>query len=111
LAQAAANDGIDADPTPRFRRILESLGFVNIHAQSIKWPIGSWPKGEREKLIGRIMVDNMLQFYTAAAMMLFTKRLSWTAEQVEEFLPGVREDILDRNKCFYIQMYVFWSHY
>jgi hypothetical protein len=104
LGEAAANDGIDANPTGRFRGILESIGFVNIREQPVQWPIGTWAKGDREKLIGRIMVDNLLQFYRASAMMLYTKRLGWTAEQVEEFLPSVHDDILDRSKCIYVQM-------
>ena len=104
IHEAAANDGIDASPCGRFKGILESIGFVNIREQPLKWPIGSWAKGDREKLIGRIMVDNLLQFYRASAMMLYTKRLGWTPEQVDEFLPAVHADILDRSKCIYAQM-------
>jgi hypothetical protein len=104
IKEAAANDGIDADPTPRFQEMLERTGFVNIRDQPIKWPIGSWPKGEREKLLGRMTQDNVLQFYRPAATALYTKRLGWTVDKLNEFLPGVEQDLLDRTKCFYAQM-------
>jgi len=104
MRAAAENDGIDADPTPKFRALLEEIGFEDIREQPLQWPIGSWPKGEREKLVGRIMVDNVLQFYRPSAMALFTKRLGWSRERVEEFLPGVKSDIMDRSKHYYAQM-------
>jgi hypothetical protein len=104
ISQAARNDGIDPDPTGRFRGILEKLGFVDIKEQPLQWPIGPWPKGEREKIVGRIMIDNVKQFYRPSAMALFTKRLGWTTEQVEEFLPGVGADLDDRSKHYYVQM-------
>jgi hypothetical protein len=104
ISQAARNDGIDPDPTGRFRGILEKLGFVDIKEQPLQWPIGPWPKGEREKIVGRIMIDNVKQFYRPSAMALFTKRLGWTPEQVEEFLPSVGADLDDRSKHYYVQM-------
>jgi hypothetical protein len=104
IREAAAKDGIDADPTLKFQGLLEEIGFINIRVQPLKWPIGPWAKGEREKLIGRIMVDNVLVFIRPSAMMMFTKRLGWSTEQVEEFLPGVESDTRDWSKCIRAQM-------
>jgi hypothetical protein len=104
IAQAAANDGIDANPTGLFRGMLERLGFEDIREQPLQWPIGPWPKGEREKIVGRIMIDNVKQFYRPSAMALYTKRLGWTTEQVEAFLPSVESDLNDRSKHYYVQM-------
>ncbi|KAF2666906.1 S-adenosyl-L-methionine-dependent methyltransferase [Microthyrium microscopicum] len=106
IKEAAANDGIDADPTQRFRGMLEDIGFIDIREQPLQWPIGGWPKGEREKIIGRIMIDNLRQFYKPSAMALYTKRLGWTVEQVEEFLPSVLKDLEDRTQHYYVQMHI-----
>jgi hypothetical protein len=101
---ASANDGIDSLPGLKLKGMLETVGFINIRVQPIKWPVGAWAKGEREKLLGHLMVDNVLLAYEPIAKGLFTKRLGWTMEQVEEFLPGVRNDILDPKKQIYGQL-------
>lgn len=102
--EAAANDGINTDPTLLFKGYLEELGFVDIREQPIQWPVGPWPKGEREKIIGKLMVDNIREFVRPSAMALYTKRLGWTPEQVEAFMPAVLADLEDRSKHYYVQM-------
>jgi len=106
VRDAAKLDGIDPNPAPKFRGILEKLGFVDIREQPLKWPMGSWPKGESEKELGRIMVDNMKRFYRPSATALFTKKLGWSVERLEEFLPGVGRDIEDESRHYYWQMQI-----
>jgi len=104
MAQAQVNDGIDPDPSPRFKNMMEEIGFINVREQPLQWALGSWPKGKREKLIGRIMVDNCIQACRPAGLALFTKRLGWTVEQVEEFMPAVERDIRNAKRLYYTQM-------
>jgi hypothetical protein len=104
MAQAQVNDGIDPDPSPKFRTMMEETGFINIREQPLQWALGSWPKGSREKLIGRIMVDNCLQACRPGGLALFTKRLGWTVEQVEAFMPSVESDIKNAKRLYYAQM-------
>lgn len=104
VAQAISNDGIDPDPSPRFRRMMEEVGFVNVREQPLKWPIGPWPKGKREKLIGRIMVDNCKRGCRPIGLAMFSKRLDWSVQQVEEFMPAVEKDIANAKRLYYSQM-------
>jgi len=104
MIKAISNDGIDPDPSPKFRAIMEEIGFVNIKERPLKWAIGPWPKGKREKLIGRMMVDNSKQACRPGALALFTKRLGWSVEQVEEFMPSVEKDIANAKRLYYTQV-------
>jgi hypothetical protein len=104
LLEAITKDGIDPDPTVKFKRMMEDIGFINVREQGLKWPVGPWPKGNREKLIGRIMVDNCRQACRPGALALFTKRLGWTVEQVEEYMPAVERDIGNAKRLYYMQM-------
>jgi hypothetical protein len=102
--QAVSNDGIDPDPSPKFLTMMEEIGFVNVKEQPLQWPVGPWPKGKREKLIGRIMVDNCKQACRPVGLALFTKRLGWSVEQVEEFMPTVEKDIANSKRLYYLQL-------
>jgi hypothetical protein len=83
---------------------MEEIGFINIKEQPLQWPIGPWPKGKREKLIGRIMVDNTMHFCRTAGMALYTKRLGWSVQQVEDFMPSVEKDITNAKRLYYTPM-------
>lgn len=104
LVQAISNDGIDPDPSPKFRRMMEEVGFVNVREQPLKWPIGPWPKGRREKIIGRIMVDNCKRGFRPVGLAMFTKRLGWSVQQVEEYMPAVEKDLANAKRLYYCQM-------
>ena len=107
VRDAAAKDGIDTMISTQFRAMLEERGFVRIKEVPIKWPVGPWPKGNKEKEVGRWMLENTRQFISAIALALFTKRLGWSTEAVEVFLVDVRKDLEDRRRHYYWQMRIF----
>jgi hypothetical protein len=104
VVEAITLDGIDPDPTPKFKGMMEAIGFINVREQPLKWPLGPWAKGKREKLIGRINVDNCKQACRPGGLALFTKRLGWTVQQVEDYMPEVELDIANSKRLYYMQM-------
>lgn len=62
ISEAAAKTGIDTLVARRFRGMLEAQGFVNVGEVCPKWPIGTWPRGGREKDIGMWTLKNTKQF-------------------------------------------------
>jgi hypothetical protein len=101
VAEALNKRGFESDPTINFRRYMEDAGFINIQEQLIQWPIGTWPKGAREKLIGRIMIDNLRMAVRPLATAMFAHFLQWTDEQIQEFVPRAEEDIVGKVGCIY----------
>jgi hypothetical protein len=101
VAKSVAAMGKDPNPFPKFREYMEEAGFINIHEQPIQWPVGTWCKGKREKLIGRIMIEDVKAVVGPAAMGMFTHFLGWTPEQVDEFVPKVLEDIQGKIGMYY----------
>jgi SAM-dependent methyltransferase len=104
MREAAAIDGIDTMVTAKFKKQLEEQGFVNIHEQGVRWPLGAWPKGKREKILGQWALENTKIFLSPSALALFKKRLGWTTEAVEKFLVGVNKDLEDNKKHYYWQL-------
>jgi SAM-dependent methyltransferase len=106
VQEAAAKDGIDTMTTEKFKQQLEDQGFINIREQRVQWAIGSWPKGQREKTLGKWTLENTRSFISPIALALFTKRLGWTTEAVENFLVDVKEDLENRKMHYFWQLWV-----
>ncbi|MCJ1396547.1 hypothetical protein MMC18_009438 [Xylographa bjoerkii] len=106
LAEASEKVGIDSLACEKFEEQLARQGFVNIKYETIKWPIGSWAKGKKEKEIGRWMLENVLQGLQGLSMALFTRHLGWSREAVELFLVEVRKQMFDRSSHVYVDVRV-----
>ncbi|OCL15438.1 S-adenosyl-L-methionine-dependent methyltransferase [Glonium stellatum] len=106
VRDASAKVGIDTMAGSKFKRQLEDKGFINIRKEPVKWAIGPWPKGSKEKDIGKLTLENTREFMSAISMALFTKNLGWTTEEIEAFLAKARADLEDRKKHYYWQMYI-----
>jgi SAM-dependent methyltransferase len=104
IREAAGVDGIDTLVMQRYKSMVEQQGFVNIRSESLKWPYGPWPKGDKEKTIGQWMVVNVRAFISPSALGLFTKKLNWPKEDVEKLVEKALEDMEDRKKHYYTQM-------
>jgi hypothetical protein len=103
-AEAMRRSGIDPGPTPTFKQEMEEAGFVNIHLEPIQWPIGPWSKGSREKLIGRLMIENLRSAIKPLIMGLFTNMLGWSVEEGEAFAPLAEKDLTGNVGKYYAHM-------
>lgn len=104
VAEAVTKMGKDPNALSKFRQYLQDAGFINIHVQPIHWPVGPWAKGKREKLIGKIMIEDVKAVIGPAAMGMFTHFLGWSPERVTEFIPTAVEDILGKTGRYYGDM-------
>jgi hypothetical protein len=68
------------------------------------WPLNSWPKGRKEKLIALWSQQNLLDGINAMSMAVLTRLLGWTKEEVELLLVYVRKDIRNRHIHAYIDV-------
>ena len=106
VAEAATKIGINTRSAQRFRNILQKQGFVNIKEERVKWPIGTWVKGNVEKRVGLWTRENTKSFIGGIGELLI-KVLGWDRPRLEEMLAKVKEDLDDTTKRYYWQMYVF----
>ncbi|KAF2093479.1 S-adenosyl-L-methionine-dependent methyltransferase [Rhizodiscina lignyota] len=107
ISEAGEKCGIDTMITKKFPTMIEKQGFVNIRHNSLQWPMGTWPKGQKEKVIGRWMIINTNEFLDAIALSWYTKYLGWKKEDVEAFLVDVRKDMYDPAKYYYWQLHIY----
>lgn len=53
ILEASRKNGRDPCPGPKLEGWLKEQGFVNMHHERIKFPIGPWAK-DKDKVIDRI---------------------------------------------------------
>ena len=85
---------------------MEDAGFVGVEEHVLKLPVGGWPKDPRLKRVGMFEVVNMTEGIGGLSIMLFTRALKWTREQVELFLMDVRKSARDKRIHGYYHLYV-----
>jgi ubiquinone/menaquinone biosynthesis C-methylase UbiE len=74
---------------------LTKAGFENVTYRTFRWPIGTWPKEQKYKMIGaynRIGWEDGIEGW---AMFLFTNYLGWRKEEVQVLIAGIRKELRD----------------
>ncbi|KAI2639258.1 S-adenosyl-L-methionine-dependent methyltransferase [Xylaria nigripes] len=78
--------------------ILKSVrkaGFVDVKSRMFKLPATAWPRDKDLKQLGAFAQLAIEQDLDGYAMMLFTKALGWSRQEVTIFLARVRKEIRD----------------
>ncbi|KAJ5110544.1 hypothetical protein N7532_001079 [Penicillium argentinense] len=78
------------------RGAIEKAGFVDVHENLYKVPLGPWPKDKQLKEAGQLNYLHWLSGLEGYAMWLLTKFGApepWSPEEVQVYLAGVRKEI------------------
>ena len=95
--EAGRKFGTDPSSPKNLKRLMEETGFIDVEEHILKLPVGTWPKKPRLKNVGVFERANMVEGISGLSLMLFTRELGWTREEVEVFLVDVRKESCDRN--------------
>ncbi|KAB8078099.1 S-adenosyl-L-methionine-dependent methyltransferase [Aspergillus leporis] len=85
------------------QRMIDA-GFVNVFERRFKLPIGPWPKNPHLKNLGRyfrLVISESLEMW---AMMLWTKVLGWSREEVEVIFSEMREALNNPSIHAYVEV-------
>ncbi|GME46011.1 S-adenosyl-L-methionine-dependent methyltransferase [Neofusicoccum parvum] len=107
--EAAAKAGIDVSVPSRFPQLLAAAGFVEVTDVQTKWPLGPWSKGRKEKRLGDLFLDDMIEALPAASLRLYTRVLGWEEERVMAFLEEVKRDMLDPSIHAYMPVHICYA--
>lgn len=104
MIEAGGKVGFDPSRTNGFATQMAAAGFINIQETVYKWPLNSWPKGKKDKLLGRWANADLSEGLQGFSMAFLTRVLGWTQQEVEGFLIDVRKDLCDKSKHSYVKM-------
>jgi hypothetical protein len=72
LCESSGIIGLDLRAPNKFHELLEAGGFVDVHTKWVNWPIGPWAKGDKNKALGELVLEDFtgamemtLPFYKA----------------------------------------------
>ncbi|KAL1614924.1 hypothetical protein SLS54_009373 [Diplodia seriata] len=97
LRQACLDAKRACDPGPRLEGYVKEAGFVNVHHEVFKVPVGGWPKDKSLKQCGLMNLIQSLEGLEAFSYRIFTDMLRWEVDEVNVFLAKVRNDLKNKN--------------
>ena len=100
--QATAKIGKDWTRVKKYKEMLEQAGFVDVVERKYEWPVGTWAKGKRQKMLGLWYREDLLSGLQGFTMALLTRALGMSSVEVELLLMGVRNDIKSNRIHIYI---------
>lgn len=85
---------------------LKEAGFENTVVREFKIPVSPWPADSRLREVGRFQSVAMLEGIHGLTIVLWTRFLGWSAQEVEVFLAMVRNEFKSKKIHCYWPLYV-----
>ena len=96
--------GRDFGRVPQYKQYLQEIGFVDVVEKQLAWPIGTWARTRRMKMLGAWCKENVLSGLQGWTMAVLTRGLGMTLAEVELLLMEVRNDINSSALHAYVPM-------
>lgn len=77
--------------------MLEEAGFVDIHYETMKLPLGTWPADKKQKEKGAYLLLNAETAFDAFGTGLFTRELGMSVDEAREIVEGAGRDSKNRK--------------
>jgi hypothetical protein len=104
VTAAASALGKDWTRVRQYKAYMEESGFEDVVEKRVVWPIGTWARGKRMKMLGMWCKEDLLAGLQAMSMAVMTRGLGMTPEEVELLLVDVRKDINSQRIHAYVSM-------
>ncbi|KAJ9145131.1 S-adenosyl-L-methionine-dependent methyltransferase [Pleurostoma richardsiae] len=109
LVEAMARIGRDLTASQKWGQHLREVGFEDVTEHRIYCPVNSWPKGQKNKLLGALSLQNLDEGIESMSKAAFARILGWSGERIEGFLADVRKDLKNRKIHAYGVMYFVYG--
>ncbi|KAH8650187.1 S-adenosyl-L-methionine-dependent methyltransferase [Xylariales sp. PMI_506] len=106
--RGAARFGRDMKIARQYKQLLINNGFVDVVEKKVLAPNNPWPTDPRQRRIGQYMQANTLELLGAVSIKMLQGD-GMTMEQIEEYIPRVRESVLDPSLHLYSTMYIVYG--
>ena len=101
---AAEKSGKNWKNSANYARYFEEAGFVDVVERHFQWPMNSWPKGDRLKLMGSYFMKDMVSGIEGLSMAILTRAAGMSKEQVLELTAKAKVGLQDKRIHAYCPM-------
>ena len=103
IAEGAAALGRPWTNVPKYKAWFEDIGFEDVVEKKFYWPLNKWPKEGYYKQLSVLAQADLLNGLEGLSFKVMGS-MGWSAEDIKEFLVGVRKDVLDTKVHCYCPM-------
>lgn len=90
-------------------RYMREVGFEGVVERHAACAFNTWPRGDKNKLLGAMCCQNLLEGVQSMSLALFTRVLGWSSEDVLSFLVDVKKDLMNRKIHSYCGVYFVYG--
>ncbi|KAF3051989.1 hypothetical protein E8E11_010524 [Didymella keratinophila] len=101
--------GRHGSPGQHLKGWTEEAGFVNVHHDIRKVPVGPWARDKKLKQIGGIFRVNLEELLEAALLGLLVRVEDWRPEEVQVFIAQIREALRDKSVHLMEEFHTVWA--
>jgi len=109
LMEASERMGRPFVEPARLKEQMEKMGFQDVKVRKDQWPMNSWPKGRRWKVLGMVVLENFEEGLESFSYKLCMEGLGWTKDEADKLLVEVRKNLSDRSIHVYITVYTVYG--
>jgi len=109
LNQGANAIGRRVDITPELADIVQKAGFVDVHVEYKKCPVGAWAKDRHKKELGRWAGETMQTGAEAYGLALFTRAAGKSHAEAKKIINDLLDEVNNPDIHVYIRQYVIYG--
>ena len=85
--------GKDWTRVSKYKQFFQEAGFEDIVVHKYEWPVGTWARGERMKLLGLWYREDLLSGLQGISLAVLTRGLGMSKEEVDLLLLDVTKEL------------------
>lgn len=109
MNEASKQFGKELKTAAGLKRQMQDAGFIDVHEEIYKCPIGPWAKGKRYKELGTFYRAQFADAVEPFTLALFTRVLGYTENQAKIVIARVKRDLINPKLHSYVNFHFVWG--
>ncbi|KAF4340093.1 methyltransferase like [Fusarium beomiforme] len=109
MRESSSKFGKPIDCVMNWKDKVIKAGFVDVHEEVLKIPIGGWPKDPVLKEIGKCQVVQSCAAIDSYTPMLLEKIQGWDKDETRVLMAKAKKELRDPSIHVYLPVYFIWG--
>ncbi|KIW77709.1 hypothetical protein Z517_07542 [Fonsecaea pedrosoi CBS 271.37] len=93
----------------KLKNYMQEAGFVDIHEEVYRCPIGPWARGKRYKELGTYYRAQFVDAVEPFTLAMFTRILGYSIDQALVTIQRVKQDLINPRLHLYVHFHFVWG--